>query len=247
MDFKFFKRENRLELYKKEGHIPDIELSKYTFDDIDHEFLKVKQRNYQTKIRIIYSKHIPFDSECVILNCANSDLPNAGYKIDKKPTQEGQLFNDSDIFAADFNGMYRFDFSNELLHVKNRTFHNCKDKQWDGDNLRKNDMIIAASKRLPHSRETEKLEPKLERIISSIFKIALINKKSKILLWPIGCGVFRNNPDIVAKLFVKTIKENISNFREIVMVIYDPRKSDKCLNDRFISELNNKWLNYRIN
>ena len=143
--------------------------------------------------------------------------------------------------------MYPFDFSNELLYAKNVTFHNCKDKQWDGDNLRKNDMIIAASKRLKHSRETEKLEPKLERIISSIFKIALINKKSKILLWSIGCGVFRNNPDIVAKLFVKTIKENISNFREIFMVIYDPMKSDKRFNERFISELNDKWLNYQIN
>ena len=143
--------------------------------------------------------------------------------------------------------MYPFYFSNELLYAKNVTFHNCKNKHWDSASLRKNDMIIAASKRLKHSRETEKLEPTLERIINSIFKIALINKKSALLLWPIGCGVFRNNPETVAKLFVKTIKKNMFLFREITMVIYDTSKSDKRFNECFISELNNKYLNYRIN
>ena len=38
MDLKFFKSENRLELYKENGNIPDIELKKYTFDEIDSEF-----------------------------------------------------------------------------------------------------------------------------------------------------------------------------------------------------------------
>ena len=143
--------------------------------------------------------------------------------------------------------MYPFDFSIQLLYAKNVTFHNLKDKQWDTESLRKNDMIIAALKRLKHSRETEKLEPTLERIINSIFKVSLINQKSKLLLWPIGCGVFRNNPETIAKLFVKTIKKNLFLFREITMVIYDPAKSNKRFNDCFISELNNKYLNYRIN
>ena len=246
MDLNFFKSENRIELYKKHEHISNIELKKYTFDKIDSEFTKFEKKNYSdTKIRIRYIRYIPQVSNFAILNCANSHKPNAGYKIDNNPTQEGQLFNDTDIFTADFDNMYPFDFSNELLYAKNVTFHNCKDKQWDEQSLRKNDMIIAASKRLKHSRQTEKLEPVLERTIDSVFKVSLI--KSTLLLCPIGCGVFRNDPSIVAKLFVKIIKKLMFTFREITMIIYDPNRSDKKFNDCFISELNEKWLNYRIN
>ena len=76
MDLKFFKSENRLELYKENGHIPDIELTKYTFDEIDLKAKNLKTKNYSdTKIRILYSKHIPLDSNYAVLNCANSDKP----------------------------------------------------------------------------------------------------------------------------------------------------------------------------
>ena len=248
MEQYFSTTENRLELYKNHNHIPNIEIKKYTFDEIDCEFGKIKKNNYSdTKIRIRYIKHTPQVSNYAILNCANSYKPNAGYKIDHGITQEGQLFYDTDIFAADFKNLYPFDFKNELLYAKNVTFHDCKDKQWDNDSIRKNDMIIAASKRLKHSRQTEQLEPTLERIIDSVFKVSLINNKSTLLLWPIGCGVFRNDPSIIAKLFVKSIKKHMFTFREVTMIIYDPDKSDKRFNDSFISELNDKWLNYRIN
>ena len=181
------------------------------------------------------------------MNCVNSDKPNAGYKIEHSISQQGQLFYDTDIFTADLKNLYPFDFSNELLYAKNVTFHNCKDYQWDDSCVRKNDMIIAASKRLKYSGETKRLEPTLERIIDSILKVSLINKKSTLLLWPIGCGVFRNDPSIVAKLFVKSIKKHMFTFREICMIIYAPNRNDKKFNDSFISELNDKWLNYRIN
>ena len=108
-------------------------------------------------------------------------------------------------------------------------------------------MIFAASKRLKHPRETEQLKPILERIIDSIFKVAYINQKSILLLWPIGYGVFKNDQKIIAELFAKTIKAHIGYFKEIVMIIYSPTKSDKKFNDSFITELNKNLLSYRIN
>ena len=172
---------------------------------------------------------------------------NAGYRIDHCITQEGQLSHDTDVFAADFKDFYPFNFKNELLYAKNVTFHNNDGIQWDKNCLRQNDVIFAASKQLKRSCETVEIKTELERIIESVFKVAYINKKLNLLLWPIGCGVFKNNQQIIAELFVKSIKANIGYFKEIVMVIYDPKRADKRFNDCFIAELNKRQLCYRIN
>ena len=50
--------------------------------------------------------------------------------------------------------------------------------QQDKNSLRKNDMIIAAAKRLKHPKHTQKYIPILRETIESVFKIAaIINKK----------------------------------------------------------------------
>ena len=49
--------------------------------------------------------------------------------------------------------------------------------QWDENGLRKNDMIIAAAKRLNHPRYTQKYIPMMGEIIKSVFKISAINGK----------------------------------------------------------------------
>ena len=160
---------------------------------------------------------------------------NAGYRIDHSITQEGQIFHDSDVFAAkNLSDFYPFNFKEELLFVKNVTFHNYKSKQWDSNALRKNDVIFAASKRIKNPMEFEKIKSDLERIIESIFRVAIINGNRSVYFWPIGCGVFRNNKPEVAKLIVKIIKKNIGYFHDISMVIYEKEGNDKMFNYCFI-------------
>ena len=245
---RFITVDNRLSLYKKGNHIPMVEIEKYSFEEIQKEFNKQATDDYVgTKVKVKYLQHFPQVSNWSILNCANSDSPNAGFKIDHGITQEGQIFCDTDVFTANFEKLYPFDFKNELLYAKNVTFHNNEEKQWDPTCLRTNDLIFAASKRLKDSRQTEQLKPILEKIIDSIFKVACINQKSIFLLYPIGCGVFRNDQQIIAELFAKSIKAHIGYFREIVMIIYSPSRSDKKFNDSFIAALNKNSISYRIN
>ena len=248
MDQKLKDIEKRLSLFKKGNHIPRVEIKKYSFGEIQREFDMKKNIDYlSTKVIIKYYDHIPQISNCAILNCTNSDAVNAGYRIDHQVTQEGQLFHDSDVFASNLNEFYPFDFKNELLYAKNVTFHNNAGLQWDPFSLRTNNVIFAASKRMKNRYETEKLRPDLERIIDSIFKVAFINNRNHLYLWPIGCGVFKNNQQIIAELFAKAIKDHIGYLKEIVMVIYDREGADKRFNDCFISELNKGQFYYRIN
>ena len=118
-----------------------------------------------------------------------------------------------------------------MLYAKNVTFHNNKGEQLNKNSLRKNDMIIAAAKQLSNPKNTREHVPILKKTIESIFKIAAINNNNnnKLMLWPIGCGVFHNDPAIVSSLFVQTIKQKKISpfFTEIIMVIYDPIRYDK--------------------
>ena len=155
--------EKRLSLYKRGNHILRVEIKKYSFDVIQREFDMKKNIDYlNTKVIIKYYDHIPQISNCAILNCANSDAVNAGYRIDHRVTQEGQLFHDSDVFASNLNEFYPFDFKNELLYATNVTFHNNASLQWDPFSLRTNDIIFATSKRMKNTYETEQLRPDLE-------------------------------------------------------------------------------------
>ena len=240
--------EDRWLVYTKNNHIPSVTVTKYNFDEIEAELDIRKITSYvNTKVRISYEKHFPQISNCVILNCANSDAMNAGYRINHKITQEGQLFHDTDVFASNLLDFYPFKFNNELLYAKNVTFHNNADLQWDSFALRTNDVIFAASKKVKNRYETAEMRDDLKRIIESIFKVAFINRKKRLHLWPIGCRVFKNNPQIIAEIFAKTIKEHIGYFKEIVMVIYDREGNDKRFNDCFIDELNGNQLIYIIN
>ena len=150
--------DSRLLLYKKGNHIPCVEIKKYSFDEIQHDFDMMKTDDYiSTKIKIEYHKHFPQISNCVILNCANSDAVNAGFRINHRLTQEGQLFHDSDVFASNLAEFYPFNFKNELLYATNVTFHNNANLQWDPFSLRTNDVIFAARKRVKNAYETEQL------------------------------------------------------------------------------------------
>ena len=53
---------------------------------------------------------------------------------------------------------------------------------WDKNSIRKNDIIIAAAKRLKHPKHTQKYKPILGNTIEEIFKIVAINERQKLLL-----------------------------------------------------------------
>ena len=236
--------EIRMVRYFNCNHTPCSTPRKYSFDYVNREFNNKEVSNVNGKVKIIYGGYFPNVCNSVFLCCANADKMNAGYDINHRITQEGQLFYDSDVFASELRNLYPFKFDKELLYVENVTFHNHEDWQIDINSFRKNDVIFAASKKLKQNYETDFIEEKLEKIIEAIFKIAIVKNKKTIYLWPLGCGVFKNNPKTVARIFAGAIKKHKRWFREIVMVIYDKDRKDKSFNTFFICALNELEIQY---
>ena len=236
----------RMEAYERCRHIPHSTPRKYGFDSINKKFDDKEVNNNIGKVIISYKKYFPIDYNAAFLVCANADKMNAGYPINYRVTQEGQIFHDTDVFASDLRELYPFNFDRELLYVENVTFHNHEDWQIDISSFRQNDLIFAASKKLKQPYETDFIKEKLEKIIDSIFKIALVKNKKRIYLWPLGCGEFKNNPKVVAEIFAVAIKKYKRWFREIIMTIYDKEKMDKSFNTFFINALKKIDVAYNI-
>ncbi|MCR3761064.1 TIGR02452 family protein [Clostridium felsineum] len=69
----------------------------------------------------------------------------------------------------------------------------------------------------------EKITEAMENRINNIIKLALSKNPKAIVLGAFGCGVFRNAPTEVARIFREKLKENIKNTQEIkiIFAIYD--------------------------
>ena len=237
--------EERMEIYRKCNHIPYLITTKYNFDNINYNFSHMEGTISSLGIvTILYQKYFPKVFNSVFLCCANPDKMNAGYNINYKLTQEGQIFYDSDVFASDLRNLYPFKFDKELIYVENVTFHNHEDWQVDINSFRKNDIIFAASKKLNQPYETDFIKEKLENIIEAVFKIAILKKKRTIYLWPLGCGVFKNNPKIIAGIFARKIKVYQTFFEDITMVIHDKDRRDKSFNTFFIEALKKNAIDF---
>ena len=85
--------EDRWLVYSKYKHVPSVKVSEYSFDEIEVAFDNKKSVDcFNTRVRISYEKYFPQISNCVILNCANSDAVNAGYRINHCITKKVNCF-----------------------------------------------------------------------------------------------------------------------------------------------------------
>ena len=81
--------------------------------------------------------------------------------------------------------------------------------------------------RQPHLAQT--VEKEMEKRIHNVLAVAKANHNDTLILGAWGCGVFKNDPMEIAKLFKKQLDNNFKNeFKHVVFAIY-------ARNDRFIN------------
>ena len=68
--------------------------------------------------------------------------------------------------------------------------------------------------------------------ILKILAVAKAQKQEALVLGSFGCGVFGNNPVMVAKLFKEALKDNRfeNQFKEVVFSIYEGTPQKPMLN-----------------
>ncbi len=77
----------------------------------------------------------------------------------------------------------------------------------------------------PGSAELGRVEQVMEHRIRCVFALAASNACRGLILGAWGCGVFRNDPDMIARLFAAALSGKSSwrsCFERIVFAVFDP-------------------------
>lgn len=170
-------------------------------------------------------------SKPLVLNMA-SDKKSGGGVQSGKIAQEECLFRRTNAFQTHNEEWY------PLLHnyvIYSPVLQIIKDSNYDMLEKEKIDnsiisMIAVAALRKPDLVNNEYSdEDKIIMMnkIESIFKIAILNGNTGLVLGALGCGIFKNPPHQVAELFRLAIDKYGKYFKKIGFAILCVKESDK--------------------
>ncbi len=66
----------------------------------------------------------------------------------------------------------------------------------------------------------------MEQKIDALFKVAIKNKHDSLILGALGCGVFKNPPEVVAELFRQAVVKYGCHFKKIGFAVLTTKNSD---------------------
>jgi uncharacterized protein (TIGR02452 family) len=76
------------------------------------------------------------------------------------------------------------------------------------------------------ANSTSQIPEVLEQRATLVLGLAALKKHQRLVLGAWGCGVFRNDPNLVARVFKNLLKNKFKNvFEEVVFAVYDSSKN----------------------
>lgn len=170
--------------------------------------------------------------KCCALNFANAKHCGGSYISGRKGTQEEELMRCSPALYTTLNRTYYpFDHNQEFLYTPNVQFLKKFDKQSACYLLNANyqtsptaSIISAAAPDLRQFFETFDSNKMLNLLRTILYAPLLIDKECKIdtiIVGAFGCGAFKNDPNVMAKLFQQVINEVKPYYKNIVFAIPD--------------------------
>ncbi|MFK7060751.1 TIGR02452 family protein [Flavobacterium oreochromis] len=178
-----------------------------------------------------------------LLNFASAKNPGGGF-LGGASAQEESLARSSSLYASltKDRTMYEYNRSQTTFLYSDYMIYSPNTIFWfDDEGTTLPQPIIADVITSPapnkgamlHRERTNEL-PQIEEVFSQRIKkvlhIANQQKVDTLILGAWGCGVFRNDPQMVAELFKKVIDKEYANaFKRIVFAIYDRSKEKLVL------------------
>ena len=207
--------------------------------------------NYPSKIYVeeidTLQKAKELGPECVILNMASSFKPGGGV-IKGAKAQEEDLCRRSNLYPSllhfedkypipKFGGIYTKDIQVFRSVGQYNLLHEpffCSCISFPGIKLEDPANI----------GNEEKFMINLKGKIRGILRIAVLKKHGKLVLGALGCGAYKNPPDLVAKAFKEVLeeKEFEGRFEEICFAILPDRKGGDKNKKEFLKVFPSKTL-----
>ncbi len=172
-------------------------------------------------------------TDCVCLNFASAKNPGGGFLGGSQAQEES---------IARATGLYYCLLQAKPYYYKNQNFKSffytdniiyspgvpiIKDEEGNFlDELMTTAIITAPAVnagvvKQREAERTDEIEPAMKRRIEKVLTIALANKHSCIVLGAWGCGVFQNEPEVIAKCFKDVIESTFKNeFQKIEFAIF---------------------------
>ena len=95
-------------------------------------------------------------------------------------------------------------------------------------------IVGAAPRLMKGAKYTAKEYNTVQQLIDNIFKVLIANGKTNIVLGAIGCGVFNNPSNIVAKIFYDSVLRYGQYFENIVFAVLVTNDSDRQVFNNFV-------------
>ena len=189
-------------IYDKDFKIDNHEPNK----DIEFKIINVKSQ---------YALNVPnMNGKIGLLNFASYKHPGGGF-INGSIAQEESLCHESTLYNVISTFKDFYDYNNK--HTNNGLYLNraLYSPNIIFDNGKVADIITCAA---PNNNKTNKNNFKaLASRINFILDIAEDNNIDILILGAYGCGVFKQDPYTVAKLFIEGCKKR--NFKEIIFAV----------------------------
>lgn len=224
---------------KRTEQYKDSVTTKHTFKDIVidkyDDYVNVEVINSDTvSAGVEWSKK----GRTCILNMASYKRPGGGVERGAR-AQEECLFRCSNLFHVISKDFYPLK-ENEALYTKDAVF--IKDKNYNLIQPVKLDVITIAAVNLniggSHDlkfQNTKEYESLMMNKIRLMLSLPSKNNCENIILGAWGCGVFKNNPSVVANFFRRVIEENSYGFKNIIFAIINDHNS---VDDNYTKFLN---------
>lgn len=229
---------------KMYDEIPPIDSSKLPY----FEITKIYCQNIDS-----YLKAIELGSDCAVLNMASARCAGGGVAAGSR-SQEEELCRRSNLLYSLYSftplGRMKFGFDNTKkssypipnfggIYSPCVTIYRNSIDYDTMDTPRECSVISCSSVIHPKlDPSTGLMLSRYERIVKKkireIFRIAILNNHTKLVLGAFGCGAFKNPPHHIARLFKEVLNESefSHSFEEICFAILEDYNSGRSHNPK---------------
>ncbi|MGM5630543.1 TIGR02452 family protein [Apibacter raozihei] len=222
-----------------------------SFSKFKNDFERsICEKKYSTKISVVNKTTqqaiedlIDKNMKIAALNFASAKNPGGGFLGNAK-AQEESLTRASTLYPTltkYYKEMYEFNrsrktylysdymiYSPEVIFFKDSDEYLLQDPYFADILTSPAVNLGAAAKNNPG--ELKYAEQTMRERLDKILSVFVVNRADAIVLGAWGCGVFRNNPEDVARYFCNYVKEGgkySQCFKKIIFAVYDRSKSQE--------------------